>query len=310
MDMETLNNSKTIKTAEISLFFPLIVLVIAIVAVLLYCVRVNFFMDIGLNAALQSSELVIEEALVYSDNTKGAKRWLWEFGDGNQDTNRTGAYQYKKPGSYLVRLTVNGVEREHFTVLVKDTLKKPLVDAIVRVVGPEMAYVNEQIRMEVKGEEKIYDWYFGETARLDREGKVAFYRYRRPGTYMIKLRTSKTEPIFKQIVIKNPAGAEIDVPKPGEREEKILEDIRWHLQKLINGGDFNINYNYIYNKYLCAKGRNMVKVNENRETVLEFRNYCLSLLFDNTIIVDKVEMDVSSEGCINGLIVRQHRKNQ
>ena len=44
----------------------------------------------------------------YSDKTKGAESWLWDFGDGEYSNTQSGEHSYLEPNTYNVKLTVMG----------------------------------------------------------------------------------------------------------------------------------------------------------------------------------------------------------
>ncbi len=54
----------------------------------------------------------------YSDKTKGAESWLWDFGDGEYSNTQSGEHSYLEPNTYNVKLTVIGA----FGVI-KDSMK-------------------------------------------------------------------------------------------------------------------------------------------------------------------------------------------
>jgi PKD repeat protein len=42
----------------------------------------------------------------FTDKSKNAARWYWDFGDGKNSTEQNPLHVYSKPGNYTVKLTV------------------------------------------------------------------------------------------------------------------------------------------------------------------------------------------------------------
>ncbi|WP_266206296.1 S8 family serine peptidase [Pontibacter kalidii] len=51
----------------------------------------------------------VKKAVLFEDISKNAHAWHWDFGDGNQSTERSPAHVYQQPGSYTVTLTVTNI---------------------------------------------------------------------------------------------------------------------------------------------------------------------------------------------------------
>src|SRR4051812_5066788 len=48
------------------------------------------------------------DSILFQDQTKGANRWKWDFGDGEFSGEQSGQHLYLVPGQFKVRLTVYG----------------------------------------------------------------------------------------------------------------------------------------------------------------------------------------------------------
>ncbi len=48
------------------------------------------------------------DSIAYEDNTAGASRWKWDFGDGEFSADQQGHHTYLAPGTYTVTLTAFG----------------------------------------------------------------------------------------------------------------------------------------------------------------------------------------------------------
>ncbi|HMG09091.1 MAG TPA: PKD domain-containing protein, partial [Mucilaginibacter sp.] len=128
------------------------------------------------DASILKNELYSNEDLVFSDNTKDAKKWLWEFGDGARSNAQNGTYHYLRSGSYIVRLTIDGALKVQFPVTVKDTVTAK-ADTALTINGPTSGVVNEEVRLEAVGKGTQFEWAFGETGRVDVNGKTALYTF-------------------------------------------------------------------------------------------------------------------------------------
>ena len=91
----------------------------------------------------------------------------------------------------------------------------------------------------------------------------------------------------------------------------IGNDIKEHLQQIIDGQPFNIHYNYILNKYLCKNPDVMVTVNNTKQN--DFYSYCqgLKIIARRKTIIDEVLVDMGDDHmgeCIVHLLVTQHER--
>ena len=112
-----------------------IFLAVLLLTGLIFLFKSSLFEKREVQARLLKGEIFLNENLVYTDNTPGAKKWLWEFGNGAKSATQNGSYHFDKPGSYIVRLTVDGELKEQFPLNVLDTVKI-LVDSLLTISGP------------------------------------------------------------------------------------------------------------------------------------------------------------------------------
>ena len=247
------NNGKSVSSNSQGYIFLYIFIAILIIAALIFMLKSSFFDKRSVDARILKDEMYLNEDLVFTDNTRSAKKWLWEFGNGAKLTTQNGSYRYNKAGSYIIRLTVDGELKEQFPVTVRDTVIAAL-DTMVTISGPTSGVVNEEVRVEAEGKANQFEWSFGETNRVDVKGRTALYTFHTPGKFMVKLTTDRSHrPIYHTIFITDP-NAEIDndMIVPGEGEQKVIDDIRARLQAIANGADFNSNYYYLIRRYMCT----------------------------------------------------------
>jgi hypothetical protein len=306
---ETTTSGKSVSSNSQGYIFLYIFIAIIILAALIFLFKSSVFDKRTVDARILRNELSLNEDLVFTDNTRNAKKWIWEFGNGAKATSQNGTYRYLKSGSYIVRLTVDGELKEQFPVTVRDTVAAA-IDTLVSISGPTSGVVDEEVRLEADGKATQFDWSFGETNRVDVKGRTALYTYHAPGKYLVKLTTDKSHrPIFHTIFITDPnAELETDMVVPGEGERKVIDDIRARLQAIANGADFNTNYYYLVRKYLCNNEKVTVNVEQDSaKKATDFYSYCMGLTFGGEIVVDEAQLTISpSSTCATLVNIKQH----
>ncbi|RNL55867.1 PKD domain-containing protein [Pedobacter jejuensis] len=303
------SNTKQVSSNSQAYVILYILLAVLLLTGLIFLFKSSLFEKRSVDARILKGEISLNENLVYTDNTPDAKKWLWEFGNGAKSTTQTGSYHYEKPGSYIVRLTVDGELKEQFPLNVIDTVRV-LVDSMLTISGPTSGLVNEEVRLEGEGQGREFEWSFGETGRVDVKGKTALYTYRSPGRFVVRLRTDKSRrPVYHTIIITDP-NAEIidDMVAPGDGEQKAIDDIRARLQAIANGADFNSNYYYLIRKYMCGNEKVSVNVEMNgKRKQTDFYSYCMGLTFGGEIAVDEAQLTIKPNSTCASLVnIKQH----
>lgn len=306
------NQGRAVATNRQTYIFLYILLGIVLLAGVIFLFKSSLFEKRTVTAKILKDDIYLNEALVYTDNTPDAKTWLWEFGNGDKSNQQTGSYKFKKSGAYIVRLTVDGKLQQQFPVNVKDTIASTLKDTLMTINGPTQGIVNEEVRLEAQGNARIYEWSFGETGRVDVTGPTALYTYHRPGVFVVKLTTDhSSHPVYHKIFISNPDSGLNEIVTPGEGEQKIVNDIRAHLQAIANGGNFNRHYYYLVRRYFCGDEKVMVNLEENggsKQT--DFYTYCMRLTFGGGINIDEAQVTLKPKStCSSMLSVKQHFSN-
>lgn len=308
----TTNNGKSVGGNSLGYIFLYIFIAILLLAALIFLFKSSIFDKRSVDARILKDELYLNEDLVFTDNTRGAKKWVWEFGNGAKANVQNGKYHYPKSGSYIVRLTVDGELREQFPVNVRDTAVAA-IDTLVSISGPTSGVINEEVRLEAEGKGSAFQWSFGETNRVDIKGRTALYTYRLPGKYLVKLTNDQsTRPIYHTIEITDPDMViDDDIVVPGEGARKAVDDIRARLQAIANGGDFNANYYYLIRKYLCNNEKVTVVVEQdNGKKSSDFYSYCMGLTFGGEVVIDEAEQTISpNSSCAILINIKQHSAN-
>ncbi|MBB5637648.1 hypothetical protein HDF26_000502 [Pedobacter cryoconitis] len=305
-------NGKSVSSNSQGYIFLYIFIAILIIAALIFLLKSSFFDKRNVDARILKDEMYLNEDLVFTDNTRNAKKWLWEFGNGAKLTTQNGSYRYNKSGSYIVRLTVDGELKEQFPVTVRDTVIAAL-DTMVTISGPTSGIVNEEVRVEAEGKANQFEWSFGETNRVDVKGRTALYTFHTPGKFMVKLTTDRSHrPIYHTIFITDPnAELDNDMIVPGEGEQKVIDDIRARLQAIANGADFNSNYYYLIRRYMCNNEKVTVAVDQDGvKKSSDFYSYCMGLTFGGEIVVDEAQLTISPNStCATLVNIKQHSAN-
>lgn len=306
--MEGTTRHNAIRTDNRNRIYLYIIMAILLLAVVFLLIKL-FFNNPQINAHLLKNEIFLNENLVYTDNTPGASKWSWEFGDGNKSKEQSGYYRFREAGTYLVRLTVDGNMQQQFPVVVKDTVMVVLMDSI-RISGPTAGVTGMQLRLEAEGEANIFEWAFGETGRVDVKGRNAYYTYHMPGRYTVTLRTDKSPvPVYYVLNITEPL-TDIGLVDPGAGGQALTDDFKTRLQAIANGANFNTHYYYLVKKYLCNGEKTTAQAqDETGKKNTDFYSYCIGLTFSKNVVIDEVTLTLSPAKCVSLVQVKQHRRS-
>ncbi len=255
----------------------------------------------AVEALVEPLGLAVGEPLHYADSTDNAQHWYWEFGQGSSSTAQQGVFRYTHPGTYLVRLTLDGRRTRVFTVHV--TPARVRHNLSIRLLGPRVGYPDEKLAFQALGTAaRKFAWQFGESQQVDSHEAMAFYTYTKPGTYRVQLTTDVTqEPLVQQVQIL----ARYQPPTPPAAPN--TNDIKWRLQRIAKGQHVNRQYAYLLANYLCGKANTPVVAGSAPPT--NFYAYCMDLQFDPHWVIDSVAVENSAaSACLQKLIVTQHKE--
>ncbi|MGI4743372.1 MAG: PKD domain-containing protein [Janthinobacterium lividum] len=275
---------------------------------LLYSAR-----EVELKSRVWPRVLVAGEPLNYIDSTYAAATsghsWRWEFGQGDSALAPQGVFYYPQPGTYRVRLTVDGQYQHLFTVVVKAPLPR---NTTIRLLGPKEGYVGEKLLFQTFGAPaQKFSWKFGDNKKASSHEATTFYTYDKPGTYIVELATDVTKDPLRQKITILPKYSTFVQPA-----DTMDDDIRARLQRIADGRQVNQQYTYLLNRYLCGKTDALVVAGEQPPS--DFYSYCMNLQFDPDWVIDAAAVEVDSArnlkgrstgGCTAKLVVTQHKKN-
>ena len=260
-----------------------------------------------LQAALSSHDISVNAPLHFCDSTRGAKSWLWEFGNNEQTRERQGTYIFTEPGKYRVKLTVDQKYEKYFRVNVSDDSPLKAQSPFITIHGPQTALQDEFLVFKSEGEANIWRWEFGESGLIDSREKNPIYAFREPGVYEVLLTTDKNH---------YPARHKIEIlPRYSDNDSTdvlslIAMDIKSKLQALADGKAFNSNYNYMLSRYLCNNPATLVVVNNTKYN--DFYSYCQGLKItgkSNKTAIERVVVDTPGDGstdCLSVIYVIQN----
>lgn len=139
------------------------------------------------NYYVHADEYMVNRVVEFNDNTEGATSWKWDFGDSTAiDTRQRTIHYYKKPGEYIVKLTINGNCTHEKLVTI--TSMSQQTGYLPIIMAPDVAFVGDPIQFngEKDGGES-WEWSFGESAATDALGKSPVYRFKKVGDKKITL---------------------------------------------------------------------------------------------------------------------------
>lgn len=222
------------KVANRKFFIVIEAVVLCLLITLLFAF---YFRDKTVVAYITPADLEQGMPVHFSDSTRYADTWLWEFGNGDISEKRSGSYVFEQSGKYQVRLTVNGEYEKRFMVNVRSKAKNDGENALVKIMAPDYALQNEIIAFHGVGNSKEWRWQFGETGMLDSQDKHPLYSYSEPGIYEITLTTEDTHYPIRHTIQIDPAFQKNDST---DVLTLVGNDIRKRLQAIVDGKPFNI----------------------------------------------------------------------
>ncbi len=248
-----------------------IVLSIAVVTFILIFMLKRCTPNRNIMATAYPANITVGEIVSFSDSTRNAKMWLWEFGDGKRSDQQAVSYQFNDPGKYKIRLTVDGDNERFFEIKVRDK-EDNSKNLIIKIIAPDVAMQGEKIVFNGVGSADQWRWEMGENGIIDAREKSPIYSYKKPGDYVVLLTTENTQYPIRHNIRIEPIYTEGDST---DVAVIIGNDIRDRLQNIVNGKPFNTNFNYVVTKYFGGDQNTLVAING--EKYNDFYSYCQGL---------------------------------
>lgn len=129
----------------------------------------------------------------FDDQSLGANKWLWDFGDGETSHEQEPSHTYRAIGTYTVRLTVSNEQGTNFAE------KKALVVVVTPPAVPDFAAnrVSGTAPLEVAFQDKSTNsptswfWQFGDGTTSPQRNPT--HTYTAPGMYTVELTVKNSE---------------------------------------------------------------------------------------------------------------------
>ncbi|MRI00640.1 PKD domain-containing protein [Kriegella sp. EG-1] len=145
------------------------------------CVEVNFSFD--------NFENKVGSVIQFRDNTKEAKEWEWDFGDGTAIKNKKSElHVFEKEGYYEVSLKVNNSCQKIKTIYIEPKVK--VLDSMnfSEFYLPKSIKVGDKLVVTDNSKTAHnWEWRFGESLKVNAVTKTAEYIYKKPGAYTVSL---------------------------------------------------------------------------------------------------------------------------
>ncbi|MCR5247893.1 MAG: PKD domain-containing protein [Paludibacteraceae bacterium] len=158
---------------------------------LLICVSVIInlcFWDVPIRASISPLVVEVGSPIRYSDSTYNASQILWEFGNGDTSNDKKGFYTFKDPGTYQIRLIINGEKSQSFIVSVKEERYcREDSSKSVKIKAPSTVFLNECVLFMADGDSDNWSWEFGESGKVDSHERNPIHVYSKAGVYEVKL---------------------------------------------------------------------------------------------------------------------------
>ena len=129
----------------------------------------------------------------FTDESKNAETWSWDFGDGvGTSAEQNPTYQYATPGSYTVRLIVTGqcgdgvdtlIKPQYITVFDATPVAAFEVDSVSASVSHDFIFTDQSTNAA------SWEWNFGDGSTKETEQNVT-HTYENPGAYTVWLKVT------------------------------------------------------------------------------------------------------------------------
>ncbi|UCA61775.1 PKD domain-containing protein [Chryseobacterium rhizoplanae] len=139
------------------------------------------------NFVVFAREFSPNKMVEFYDKTDGAKNWEWDFGDSTAvDKRQHTLHAYKKPGEYIVTLTINKscVHKKLITLTNHDEHSGDLP----LIAAPSVATVGKPVQFNAIKEGGVsWEWNFGESTRIDATDQAPSHFFNSEGPKKITL---------------------------------------------------------------------------------------------------------------------------
>ena len=171
---------------------------------------------------IPSGKLIADNRINFKAETKGAKTFAWNFGDGNVSEQVTSSvsHSYKKAGIYTVKVLINGKcsEMQNININEAPVLK---TESMTDFTGPATAFVNEPVTFEdTYHNSTSWEWRFEEGDDVRSTQKRATHTYMHPGRKKVQLKVNGKQQLSTWRYIDVYEKDEIKTDKTGNKPKK------------------------------------------------------------------------------------------
>ncbi len=260
--------------------------------------------------AVSTEEIYVGEEVTFTDKTKDATSWDWNFGDNSTEeaVDALVKHIFLSAGPFDVKLVVNGkytgTKKIYVSekVLVVDTV--PMIP--IEIAGPEKLKLGEEATYtdNTPGATK-WEWQMGETGKTDGLAKSITYKFKTPGVHFVSVYNdiAKRRESYKvQITPVAP------IAKPGQKPapKASNEVLKKKMQMIADGGKegFKAIYYDFVKDDLCSD--NSLKILENGKDIeTGVKAYCQGFQFRKKFtILEVIPIRDPQTGCIIELNVK------
>ena len=146
-----------------------------ILCIIIACLISLYLREKPVIAYITPTDIEIGEEIQYTDSTKRADTWLWEFGNGDASEQRTGSYRFNQSGKYQVRLTVDRKYEKKFIINVREKNSENTEGELIKIDAPDFALQDEIISFHGIGDSKEWRWQFGDGGFTRKESAICLY---------------------------------------------------------------------------------------------------------------------------------------
>lgn len=214
------------------IIFLTILLLTGLAFLLTWLQRKVWHNNADINSKVYPLEFTVKDTFFYRDETAFEGNRRWEFGDGNISLSDSGYYQYRKPGYYQVKLSINNNYSKVFNIRVLDTVAiGKIEDSVTAIDGPSTAMQFENVVFRARTKTaKLFSWKFGETNSVDSKEPMVIYAYQSPGDYVVTLYTDEMQyPVMQKIRILPSYKLMNDSVSLDDMYKRIDDDFKYHL---------------------------------------------------------------------------------
>jgi len=169
--------------------------------------RKFYFKPEGISYEIRPRDAVLRtgDSISYKDQTRGANRWKWDFGDGEFSSDQNGQHLYLVPGKFTVSLTVYGsfgVQRDNKTVINVLAGSTPTVSASApSIMGPTDLQTGQSASFNASVNAASYDWKVeGDATAHPQKGATVNYSFSKPGVKTLVLTMHNPDNVVRKSV--------------------------------------------------------------------------------------------------------------